>query len=349
LFVQANAPQRVRLALSAARRGRAGLIGAAIIACALLLGGCADSAPSPANPSSPRAEQLNHLWWLFLAMAAVIFVIVVAILVYGAVRRPEQAEQQRDHPFGTPLLWIGGITVPAIVLGVIFLLSTRDLAAVAHQPAPQLTIEVTGHQWWWEVRYPQQGFVTANEIHIPAGQQVEVKLTANDVIHDFWVPELQGKIDTIPGETNTLTLETSKPGTYRGECLVFCGLQHANMNFIVIVDPPAQFAAWVARQQQPAGQPTDAGLAKGAQLFMSSSCVYCHGVAGTSASAVVGPDLTHFGSREQIGAGALPNTPAALRAWIANPQVAKPGTLMPAEQFSDADLDALVGYLESLK
>lgn len=330
-------------------RTRADLLGVVVAASALLVTACANSAPSPANPSSPRAEQINHLWWIFFAMAAVIFVLVVIILVYGAIRVPGQAEQERDHPFGTPLLWIGGITVPGIVLAVIFLLSTRDLAAVAHPPPPQLTIEVTGHQWWWEVRYPKQNFVTANEIHIPAGQQVEVRLTSNDVIHDFWVPELQGKIDAIPGETNTLTLETSKTGTYRGQCLVYCGLQHANMNFIVVVDPPATFDAWLTREQTAAGQPADPLLAKGAQVFSSSACIYCHGVAGTNATGKVGPDLTHFGSRQQIAAGALPNTPAALRGWIVNPQTAKPGALMPAERFSDAELNALVAYLESLK
>lgn len=342
-------PRRAGQPVSRLQRLRLALHGATIGLAALLLGGCADSAPSPANPSSPRAEQLNQLWWILFALATAIFLIVVVILLVGAHRAPGQEEQERDHPFGTPLLWIGGITVPAIVLGFIFLISTRDLVAVAHPAPPELTIEVTGYQWWWNVRYPQQGFTTANEIHIPAGRQVAVKLSANDVIHDFWVPQLQGKLDAIPGETNTLTLETAKPGTYRGECLVFCGLQHANMNFTVIVDPPAQFDAWVAEQQQPAGQPANAAAAKGAQVFASSSCVYCHAISGTSASAHVGPDLSHFGSRQQIGAGVLPNTPAALRAWIANPQASKPGALMPAQQLSDVELNALVSYLESLK
>lgn len=316
---------------------------------ALLLTSCANGAPSPANPSSPRAEQLNHLWWILAVIGIAVFIEVLIVLVIGSLRTPSEAERTERHPFGTPLLWIGGITIPAILFAFVFFISTRDLVAIAHPAPAQLTIDVVGHQWWWEANYTQQGFDTANEIHIPAGQQVKINLTSVDVIHDFWVPELQGKVDAIPGETNSLYFESDKTGTYQGQCLVYCGLQHAHMNFLVVVDSPDQFNQWVQAQKQPAAQPTDPQAARGAQVFTSSSCTYCHAISGTSANARVGPDLTHFGSRKQIGAGVLPNNDVALRDWIRNPSASKPGVLMPAQTLSDADLNALVSYLDSLK
>jgi cytochrome c oxidase subunit 2 len=320
----------------------------------LFFTGCSDSAASPLGPASSRAAHLSLLWWIFFGMAAAIFLAVVALLLYGAVRRPGPAVAEGRHPFGTGMIWIGGIAVPIVVLGIVYGLSVWDMAAFGGGPPAQLTVNVIGHQWWWEVRYPQQGsisqsFITANEIHIPTGRAVEVKLTADDVIHDFWVPKLQGKIDAIPGETNTLSLQTDTAGTYRGQCLVYCGLQHANMNFVVVADAPAQFDAWLAAQQAAPSPPTDPKLDKGQQVFLGSACVYCHAVAGTNASGRVGPDLTHFGSRQQIGAGVLPNNPGALGGWIVNPQTAKPGNHMPPEDFSGPDLEAMISYLESLK
>lgn len=328
---------------------RAWLLGTAVAAAGLLGSACAGTPASPLDPASKRAAHLSLLWWIFFAIAAAIFVIVVALLLFGAVRRPGRTEAADRHPFGTAMIWIGGISVPIVVLIAVYALSLWDLAVYAGDPPAQLTIEVIGHQWWWEVRYAQQKFTTANEIHIPTGQRVLLRLTSADVIHDFWVPKLQGKIDAIPGETNTLTLQTDTAGTYRGQCLVYCGLQHANMNFVVIADPPAQFDTWLAGQQATPAAPTDATLQKGQQLFLGAACAYCHNVDGTSATGRVGPDLTHFGSRTQIGAGVLPNTPGALGGWIVNPQSIKPGNHMPPEDFSGPDLQALVGYLESLK
>ncbi len=324
------------------------LLGSAIVATTFGITACSSAPASPLSPASSRASELSELWWIFVTIAAVIFVIVVALLIFGAIRRPGRTEAEDRHPFGTAMIWVGGIIVPLAVLGTVLGLSVRDMA-IFDRPQAQLTVEVIGHQWWWEVRYPQQGFATANELHIPTGQTVELKLTSADVIHDFWVPRLQGKIDAIPGETNTLTLETDNPGVYRGQCLVYCGLQHANMNFVVVADPPAQFATWLAGQQATPSAPTDATLVKGQQVFLGSACVYCHNVNGTNASGRVGPDLTHFGSRQQIGAGVLPNNPGALGGWIVNPQVSKPGNHMPPEDFSGPDLQALIAYLESLK
>lgn len=331
-------------------RARRHAVSVALLAVlALLLASCASNAPSPARPASPRAEQVNDLWWILAGLAIFVCLAVFVILIVGSLRVPSDEEQARRHPLGTPLLWVGGITIPAIIFAVVFFLSTKDLVAIAHPAPPQLTIDVTGHQWWWEANYRQQGFITANEIHIPAGQQVKINLTSTDVIHDFWVPQLQGKIDAIPGENNSIYIESGQTGTYQGECLVYCGLQHAHMNFIVVVQTPDQFNAWVAQQKQPAVQPTNPQAMRGAQVFASSSCVYCHAVSGTSANARVGPDLTHFASRQQIGAGVLPNNSAALADWLRDPAASKPGVLMPAQTFSQSDLAALVSYLESLK
>lgn len=283
-------------------------------------------------------------------MAAAIFLVVVAIMLLGIMHKPSAQEEEKEHAFGTPLIWIGGIIVPILVLGVVLGFSVHGMAAFGDPPAGKpLTIEVIGHQWWWEVRYPQSGVVTANEIHIPTGQTVTFKLTSADVIHSFWVPELNGKMQTIPGQTNTLYMETNKAGRYRGECAVYCGLQHANMAFYVVAEPPATFNTWLAGQVKTPKTPTDPTLIRGQQVFLGSACVYCHTVAGTNASGKVGPDLSHLASRQTIAAGALPNTPGALGGWIEDPQTVKPGNLMPPENFSGPDLQALIAYLESLK
>ncbi|HZU76723.1 MAG TPA: cytochrome c oxidase subunit II, partial [Dehalococcoidia bacterium] len=304
---------------------------------------------SPLSPATPRASHLSLLWWIFFAMAAAIFIAVVAILLYGAVRRPSAEEAERQHPLGTPLVWIGGIAIPIAVLTAVYCLSIWDVAIYGADPPAQLTIDVIGHQWWWEVRYPQQGIVTANEIHIPINTDVKLELTSSDVIHDFWVPQLQGKIDAIPGESNTLTLDAPNAGTYRGQCLVYCGLQHANMNFLVVAEPAATFDQWLAGQQQTPAAPTDPTLLRGQEIFTEAACAYCHTVKGTSAEGRAAPDLTHFGSRTQIGAGVLPNNADALARWIANSQAVKPGNLMPPQDISGPDLQDLIAYLESLK
>ncbi|MGI8550862.1 MAG: cytochrome c oxidase subunit II [Dehalococcoidia bacterium] len=314
----------------------------------LLLGACSGS-PSFLDPQGPRASSVATLWWIVTGMGIVIFVIVVAILLYAVYRNPSQEEQQQERPFGTKLLWVGGITVPLLVFAFIYALSVRDMVASGNPGSPAVTIEVIGHQWWWEVRYPQQRIVTANEIHIPAGENALVKLTSADVLHAFWVPQLHGKLDTVPGQTNSITLKASHPGTFRGECLVYCGLQHATMNFIVVADSPDQFAAWLSNQASTPSTPADPNLVKGQQVFLGSACVYCHSLAGTNASGDIGPNLTHLASRQQLGAGALPNNVGSLGGWIINPQVSKPGNLMPPENFSGPDLQALLAYLESLK
>jgi cytochrome c oxidase subunit 2 len=226
----------------------------------------------------------------------------------------------------------------------------RDLA---RRSPPALTIAVTGHQWWWEVEYqdptPSRSMVTANEIHVPTGQLIEIKLRAADVIHSFWVPSLNGKRDLIPGYVSSLWFRADTPGVYRGQCAEFCGLEHAKMAFLVVAQTPAAFSAWRSATAAPHGAPVDSGAATGQRVFLSSGCPLCHTVAGTDARGTIGPTLSHIAARSTIAAGTLPNTREALMGWIANPQVFKPGVHMPTIPLKPAELEAVVAYLETLK
>jgi cytochrome c oxidase subunit 2 len=225
-------------------------------------------------------------------------------------------------------------------------------ALSSYSGADALQIDVIGHQFWWEVTYPDvlasNQFTTANEIHIPVGRPVVLNLTSNDVIHSFWVPELHGKRDLIPAYGNKLTLRADRPGTYLGQCAEFCGYQHAKMRIVVIAEAPEQFAAWQNAQRQSARPPSNAAETRGQQVFLALSCLMCHTVQGTPAGGKVAPDLTHLASRNTIGAGILPNTREHLAAWILDPQVSKPGNKMPPNPMSSEDLQALLAYLGSL-
>jgi cytochrome c oxidase subunit II len=226
--------------------------------------------------------------------------------------------------------------------------------ALSSQPEQDiLTIEVVGHQWWWEVQYddplPVRTLKTANEIHIPTGQMVLLKLTSRDVIHSFWAPNLHGKKDLIPGHVNLMWIQADNPGVYRGQCAEFCGAQHAHMAFRVVAEPPDQFADWYDKQLRPADTPADTARQHGQQVFLTSRCVMCHTIRGTTAAAVSGPDLTHLASRETIAADTLPNTPDHLGRWVVNSQAIKPGNQMPPNELSSEDLQSLISYLESLQ
>jgi cytochrome c oxidase subunit 2 len=258
------------------------------------------------------------------------------------------------------------VVFPVVVLTALWVLVLEDMRALSQPAQHTLTVDVVGHQWWWEVRYPEQRIVTANEVHIPSGQPVLIRLTTDDVIHSFWVPQLTGKLDLISGRVNHLTVEADHPGVYRGQCAEFCGLQHALMIFYVVAHSPADFSTWVANETRPGGAPSSALGSQGLQVFLSSACSACHAIQGVNeplatgssltrfgipppSTAVEGPDLTHFGSRMTIGAGAVTNTDGALGGWIVNSQAIKPGNYMPPVQVSPADLQALIAYLESLK
>jgi len=300
------------------------------------------------------AERITRLTWFMIILAAIVYAVVMALMIV-AMRRNRRAprdEVNLSDP-GTKWVVIGGLIMPAVVLSAVLVFSLWAMGRERVE-RPALTIDVTGHQWWWEANYrfadlPNQ-FRTANELHIPVGVPVRLAVTTNDVIHSFWVPQLQGKIDLIPGDTNEVRLVVRRPGTYSGICAEFCGAEHAKMGITVIADDSATFREWARRQLAAAAAPNDSLTAEGRQLFESGPCTLCHTVRGTSAIAQVAPDLTHVGSRTTIGAGALPNTLGNLEAWIANAQAIKPGALMPPiTTFSGQQLRAVATYVASLK
>jgi cytochrome c oxidase subunit 2 len=239
---------------------------------------------------------------------------------------------------------LGG-AVPAVIVTAYFAVSLVAASALAAPAAASVHVEVVGHQWWWEFRYGD--VVTANELHVPIGERVELRLLSADVIHSFWVPELQGKTDVLPNQTNTMWLVASRGGRYDGVCAEFCGVQHAWMRLVVVAEPRAEFDRWLARQAEPRRAPSGVA-AEGERIFTTDVCASCHAIRGTPAAAKIGPDLTHLASRSLLGAGALPNGAEALRAWLADPAHFKPGVLMPNASLDDRELEALVAYLASL-
>jgi cytochrome c oxidase subunit 2 len=287
----------------------------------------------------------------------VIVVLVVAGFIAMAIRRSRAAPgdegedgiDKRTVPWGNRFIVVAGLGVSGAILAGTFAVSLRALNALASPPQrPTMTIDVIGHDWWWEARYPN-GAVTANEIHIPAGRAVEIKLSTADVIHSFWVPQLNVKQDQIPGMDNRLWLLAEQPGRYRGQCAEFCGLQHARMVFYVEADPQSEFDQWLANEAGPAAGPASPAASAGRDVFLRSSCAGCHTVRGTSAVGTNGPDLTHVASRQTIGSGLLPMRPDTLSDFIHNAQHAKPGASMPPTEVSPDELAAIVAYLMELK
>ncbi len=308
------------------------------------------------RPQSEAARRIEELWWVTFVFS-VIAVLVVTGFIIQAVRRGRAARDnddgeidQRPVPWGPKFIVIAGLVVSGVVLAGTFAYSLRSLDALAGPPKEtDLTIEVIGHNWWWEARYPN-GAVTANEIHIPVGRTVEVKLTTADVIHSFWVPQLNVKQDQVPGmEENRIWLHADNPGRYRGQCAEFCGLQHARMVFYVEAQPAAAFGQWLTREAAPAAEPTSPAATAGRDIFLRSSCAGCHAVRGTTAVGNLGPDLTHMAARETIAAGTLPLTRETVTDFVRNAQEAKPGASMPPTEISPQDLSALVDYLMGLE
>ncbi|MFC4859375.1 cytochrome c oxidase subunit II [Actinophytocola glycyrrhizae] len=323
------------------------------MACAwtvLLLAGCSASAPSTLEPAGPGARRVEGLWWLLFWISLVVYVIVMAVLVVALLRRRRRGPVNRGD--ATRFVVVAGVVLPFLVLTSVYLVGLRDMDALSQPEADRASdVEVTvvGHQWWWEVRYPGSGAVTANEVHIPVGVDVRLDLTTADVLHSFWVPELMPKTDMISGRTNTTWLHADRPGTYRGHCAEYCGLQHGNMAFHVVAQPRAEFDAWLARAARPAPEPDTAAERRGLAVFEQTGCAACHTIRGTSADGTVGPDLTTIGSRWSIGAGAAPNTPGDLGGWVVDPRTIKPGNLMPPQPVPAQELPDLIAYLRSLK
>jgi cytochrome c oxidase subunit 2 len=279
----------------------------------------------------------------------VILAIVAGLITYSLVRsraRPGSGEPRQV--FGSHKVEIVWTVGPFLVLVWIFALTVRAMRASDPPEAGPPDLVITGHQWWWEVRYAKPAFVTANEIHIPVGQRLSVQLEAADVIHDFWAPRLARKMDMIPGVTNHIWLQADKPGTYQGACAEYCGAEHAWMRFLVIAQPQSEFDAWASHQAQAATPPTGPG-GRGRQLFLQMTCANCHAIQGVTAITNVAPDLTHLASRRTLGAGVLQNTPADLARWLKNPQAVKPSCRMPNLNLTTAQVDDLVSFFESLK
>jgi cytochrome c oxidase subunit 2 len=334
-------------------RRLAGWALAAVLAL-VLLAGCGKQ--SIISNRSPQAHNITLLWWWMLAAAVIVFLGAIGMLAIAWFKRgvaglPFVGERESVTE---SLVLVFGIAIPIVALVALFGVSDVYLIKQTAPPAPRstaMTVDVIGHQFWWEVHYGRAGSpsyaVTANEIHIPVDTRVNVVATTADVIHSFWVPALNRKIDMVPGRQNRILLYASSPGTYRGQCSQFCGFQHANMSFYVFAQRPAAFRAWLAGMEAPASAPAG-GAPAGQRLFMSSQCASCHRIAGTAAQGTVGPDLTHVASRTTLASLTIPNTPAQLAAWITNPQAIKPGTRMPDLGLSHAEVSQLVAYLETL-
>jgi cytochrome c oxidase subunit 2 len=288
-----------------------------------------------------------------LAVAGIVFLGALAMLAIGWIRRdtpglPFFGENEKAN---TGLVLLFGMGIPIVILVALFIVS--DLVLLPETDAPAagstaMTVTVIGHQWFWEVRY-EEGAETANEIHIPVRTQINLQVRSADVIHSFWVPELNRKIDTIPGQTNAIELYAERPGVYRGQCAEFCGLQHAHMAFRVYAEPMPKFEAWLANIRKPAREPTTPLARQGQLAFMEDGCAACHTIAGTAAEGTVGPNLTHLAGRETLAADTIPNTPGDLFRWIQNPQTIKPGAKMPGLGLGPKKFHAIVAYLRGLK
>jgi cytochrome c oxidase subunit 2 len=300
------------------------------------------------DPHSHQARDIASLWWWMLGVSWAGFGLVVGLLVFAAARRRRVGSERLSWAIVIGL----GIVMPIVVISALFFVSDVFVIRTTQAPAAnstKLTINVIGHEWFWEIRYPGARAVTANELHIPVRTPIDVEVRTTDVIHSFWVPQLARKVDTIPEQTNRVLLYADRVGRYRGQCAEFCGLQHAHMALYVYAQPQAQFRAWLARESKPARKPSSALARAGERIFVDGPCSSCHAIRGTRARGYLGPDLTHLADRKSLAALTIPNTPVRLAEWVRYAQKVKPGNQMPNIRLSDAQLRALMAYLEGLK
>jgi cytochrome c oxidase subunit II len=326
-------------------------------------------------PASTPADSIFRLSLFVIAITGVIFVIVAGMLVYSAVKfRRRQNDDGREPPqiYGSNQLELAWTVIPVLIVVVLFLTAARFIHGIqdAHKPAKAIDVTVVGHQFWWEYRYPQYGFVTANELHVPVSDPKDptptfMTLLSADTDHSYWVPRLAGKTDLIPNHPNSMWIDPHETGLYLGQCAQYCGTQHAKMLLRVYVQSRGDFDRWVQGQQQPAavsaqtagvssqmaeaGSQTNSSAEEGRRVFETTACINCHTVSGTVANGRFGPDLTHLMSRDTIASGAAPNTPENLRLWVQNPDAIKPGSLMPAMNLTDQQFDRLTAYLLTLR
>jgi cytochrome c oxidase subunit 2 len=312
-------------------------------------------------PAGTPAHSIFSLSLLVLGITTAIFLIVAALLLFAVIRYRHRAshpdaDQEPPQIYGSTQIELSWTVIPILIVVLLFLATTRIILSTQDAPKPASALDVTivGHQYWWEFSYPKLGIVTANELHIPVSDPKHptptyLTMTSADTDHSFWIPRLAGKMDLIPNQINSMWIDPQSAGLYLGQCAQYCGVQHAKMLLRVYADSPADFAAWVSRQQKPAVQSSDPQATAGRAIFQHSVCISCHTVNGTVASGRFGPDLTHIASRDTIASGSLPNTSANLRAFIDNPAAFKPGALMPAMHLNQHDLDAVTAYLSTLK
>jgi cytochrome c oxidase subunit 2 len=317
------------------------------------------------RPLSTPADSIFGLSLFVLAITGVIFVIVASLLLYSAVKfRRKRNDDGREPPqiYGSNQLELAWTVIPVLIVVVLFLTTARIIHAIqdARKPANAIEVTVVGHQFWWEYRYPQYGFVTANELHVPVSDPSDptptfLTLLSADTDHSYWVPRLAGKTDLIPNHPNSTWIDPHETGLYLGQCAQYCGTQHAKMLLRVYVQPRAEFDRWVEAQRQPAQKDppaanaqVDNAVAEGRRVFETTACINCHTVGGTVANGRFGPDLTHLMSRDTIAAGTAPNTQQNLRLWVQNPDAIKPGSLMPAMNLTDQQFDRLTAYLLTL-
>jgi cytochrome c oxidase subunit II len=313
--------------------------------------------PSIFSPESTPAKSILDLSTFVLVITGIIFIVVCTLILYSVIKfrlRPTEVGREPAQVYGSTQIELAWTIIPILIVIVLFLATARSIHAIQDAPEPAGALDVTaiGHQFWWEFRYPKLGIVTANELHIPVSDASHptptfLQLLSADTDHSFWIPELAGKTDLIPNHPNRMWMDPHRTGIFLGQCAQYCGTQHAKMLLRVSVDSPQDFAAWVHGQQQPAAQ--DSSVIIGEQVFEHTACINCHTVSGTPANGRFGPDLTHLMSRTTIAAGAAENTRENLRLWIEDPDRIKPGSLMPAMKLSDADLDAVVNYMETLR
>ena len=320
----------------------------------------ADTVSSIFAPVSTPAIKEASLAKLVLVLSLVVFVIVGGLIAYSVIRFRARASEDHDaeppQVYGSAQVEAAWTAVPLIIIMILMLATGRVIHEIQAAPQPPNAVEATivGRQWWWEIRYPKLGVVTANELHVPVSDSLSPRptfltLKATDVAHSFWVPRLAGKTDLIPNHTNHMWIEPREAGTFLGQCAEYCGTQHTLMLLRVVAESPDQFARWVEQQRQAATAPAEPAAAAGRRIFLATVCASCHTVAGTAAAGQVGPDLTHLMSRTTIGAGAAPNLREHLRAWVRNPDDLKKGVLMPPMQIDDRYVDQLVEYLLTLR
>ncbi len=321
----------------------------------LALAGCSTDGGA-LDPRGPGAADTATHWWLMFWLGLAVYIVVMGLLLYAIMRGRRNADPGSNPPISDRAFFtVGGLVIPILILALVLGDSIRTGQSVIEPPEDEaaVTIEVIGHMFWWEVRYPDLDVVTANEIPIPVGVPVELRLSSADVIHSFWVPELAGKRDLNPGKENVLWIEADEEDIYWGQCAEFCGVQHALMGKLVIAQSEDEFDQWIADRQEPASEPDDEFLRAGMDVYFDAGCAMCHGIDGITepdpAAGAPGPDLTHFGSRLTIASAIEDNNYGNLAAWIVDPHQLKPGVRMPPTELDPDDLDALVEFLLSLE